>query len=108
MIDATIVCAIVSAISAITVAGISAWSNKQVKKEREGFKQNESNQVKERLLTMKLISANCKLSAVTAKTVLNHKTNGDVQDAFESVQEAQQEYYDFINRIAVENLSKKS
>lgn len=108
MLDPSIVCAIISAISAIVVAVISARASKKAQAERAELKKNEDRNTRERLLTMKLLSASCKLSTVTAKAVFNHKTNGDVQDAFDSAQEAQQEYFDFINEVAVNSLSKKS
>ena len=106
--DVAIVCALITSGATVVVAIITAVSNAKAKKEKKEFSQKEEEQCKERLLTMELLSANCKLSTVTAKAMFNHKTNGDVQDAFDSVKEAQEKYFDFINGIAARKLSKKS
>lgn len=106
--EAAIGSALISAFAAIAVAIITAYSNIKQRREKVNFEVREQQQIEERLLTMKLISANCKLSTVTAKAMFNHKTNGDVEDAFNSVKEAQEEYFNFINSTAAKTLSKKS
>lgn len=104
--DASIVCALISSVATVTVAIITAVSSARAKKEKQELNEKENKLYQERMLTMKLLSANCKLSTVTAKAVFNRQTNGDVQDAFDSVKEAQEKYFAFLDGIAIHNLSK--
>ena len=116
---ASIVCAIVAGfvtiINTIIVSKKEKESKKKIEKEEEKVKELEKRErkreeleelhSKERQLTMSLLSSVCKLSTVTAKAVFNQKTNGE--DAFNSAAESQREYFDFINELASQKLSKE-
>lgn len=118
---ASIVCAIVAGfvtiINTIITSKKEKESKKKIEKEEEKVKELEKRErkreeleelhSKERQLTMSLLSSVCKLSTVTAKAVFNQKTNGDVEDAFNSAAESQREYFDFINELASQKLSKE-
>lgn len=118
---ASIVCAIVAGfvtiINTIIVSKKEKESKNKIEEEKERVKELEKRERKreeleklhsrERQLTMSLLSSVCKLSTVTAKAVFNQKTNGDVEDAFDSAAEAQEEYFNFVNELASQKLSKE-
>ena len=100
--------AILSAITAIIVAAIGFMAERErraSKKERAELAKREAYRIEESRLAMKMQDAVLKLATVTAKKVMNHKTNGDVEEAFNAAAEARKEYYDFINKIAMEELN---
>jgi hypothetical protein len=91
-----IICAIIAALATIVVAVLEVRNRRERGKaeERYAIRSEESR------LSMELMSAQCKLSLVTAKAVLNMKTNGDVEEAFEAVKEAQTKYDEYIRKLA--------
>lgn len=104
---ASIVCAIVAGFVTIINTIIVSKKEKELEKRERKREELEELHSKERQLTMSLLSSVCKLSTVTAKAVFNQKTNGDVEDAFNSAAESQREYFDFINELASQKLSKE-
>ena len=57
-------------------------------------------------LSMEMMFATCKLATVTAKAVTGHKTNGDVEDALEESDRAQEQYEDFKTQLAAQQVAK--
>ena len=57
-------------------------------------------------LSMELMSATCKLATATAKAVTGQHTNGDVEDALEAAQKAQEAYDTFLARVTARQVAK--
>lgn len=110
---------IIQAISVVFVAiiGLIAEKDRRTrKKEREEYnsyieKQQEEAKEREALaeqrlkLFMQMENAGLKLAIVTAKKLMNQKTNGDVEEAFNAAQEAKAAYGDFINEVVNQHIS---
>ena len=52
------------------------------------------------------MAANCALALVTAKKLTGMHTNGDVEEAMEAAKEAQEQYTDFLQRQAANQVAK--
>lgn len=90
----------------VAIIGVLAERERRVnKKERAELARKEANRIEESRLALIMQDAILKLATVTAKKVMNHKTNGDVEEAFNAAAEARKNYYDFINRIAMEEIN---
>jgi len=87
-----IVSAGISAIGAIGVAYIGVHQRKE---KRVNDLRNEG-----ALIQMEMSQAGLKLSKVTAKAVLNQKTNGDVEEAMCWAKEVEIKYNDYLRRIS--------
>ena len=55
---------------------------------------------------MDLMYATCSLSLTTAKKLAGQHTNGDVEEAMEAAKEAQEQYTDFLQRQAANQVAK--
>jgi len=97
-----IICAAIAAVSAICVAVIERRNFKQNKKIEERAEQR----ALESRLSMDLMYANCALSLTTAKKLANMHTNGDVEEAMEAAQKAQDAYNDFLRDIVSHKVTK--
>lgn len=87
-----VICAIVAAIATIVVAVIETRNRKQFKLTEERAEKR----AKESRLSMDLMYATCALSLTTAKKLANMHTNGDVEEAMDAAQAAQDAYQNFI------------
>lgn len=93
----------------ILVALIGAFAERDrrdIKKQKEKQAKRFEIRAEEERLSMKMQDATMKLATVTAKVVMNRKTNGDVEEAFKSAQEAAEKYDEFIEKIASQQVSK--
>jgi len=97
-----IVCSILAGAFAVLVAVVETRS----KRDRQKSEERAIRRTEESRLSMELISANCKLSMVTAKKVLSQKTNGDVEEAFEAAKVAQENYSSYLMKLAAQQASK--
>ena len=98
----SIVVACVSGAALVWVAVIQTRS----KKDRERTEKRAARRVEESRLSMQMQAAGLKLALVTAKTVQNQKTNGDVEEAMAAAEIAQAAYDDFIRALAAEQATK--
>ena len=57
-------------------------------------------------VSMDLSSAICALAKVTAKKVTGQHVNGDLSEAMEKADEAQEEYIAFVRKTAAEQVTK--
>lgn len=89
------------------IEAVAHADRNKTKKEREEQKRREEIRSEEARLQLQMINAAIKLNKIIAKKVQHQKTNGDVEDANNAVEEAQRAYYDFINRIALEEVNHK-
>lgn len=92
----------ISALALILVAVIETRNNRSRKRTEERAKKREE----ESMLSMKLMSATCALSLVTAKKMAGHHTNGDVEEAMERAQKAQDDYNEFLRRQTARSVAQ--
>lgn len=97
---ATVITAIISAVSAIIVAYIGAHSKKMAKDAEIREKRRE----KESLLAMTMMDATLQLSIVSANALTNGHNNGNVEDARRAAQQAQREYEAFLREVTSQNI----
>ena len=97
-----IVCAVIAGLSAVTVAIIERRNAKQNKKTEARAEQR----ALESRLSMDLMYANCALSLTTAKKLANMHTNGDVEEAMDAAQKAQDAYNDFLRDTVAHRVTK--
>lgn len=63
-------------------------------------------ETQERLLSLKMMSANNKLSYACAMAIKRGRPNGEVEEAVEAYEEAKQEYDAFLMQVAAEQLKR--
>ena len=98
-----IICSIISASAAITVAVISAINIKQRKKDEKLAQQRAT----ESRLAMDMQAASIELSDVIAIAVTGGHTNGNVEVARQKAQAAKNAYYAFIKSVAADTLAQR-
>ena len=76
------------------------------RRDRKRMDARAARRAEESRLSMEMMSANSKLSLVTAKKVMGQQTNGDVEDAMQTALRAQREYKDFKTRLAAGQVAK--
>jgi hypothetical protein len=93
--EAGIISATISGLTAIIVSyiGVSQKKNQKKSEKQEAFKAEGA------LIQMEMIQAELKLSKVTAKAVMNQKCNGDVEDAMEWARRVEIKYADYMRRV---------
>lgn len=101
---------IISGIFAVAVAVIEARAAKerkqtQVQKDKE--EQRELRRAEESRLSMQMMYSTLLLSTVTANALTNGHNNGNVEEAKAAAEKAKQEYQEFLQRVAAEQLAKK-
>lgn len=97
-----VICAIIAAIAAVTVAVVETRNRKQFKLTEERAEQR----AKESRLSMDLMYATCALSLTTAKKLANMHTNGDVEEAMDAAREAQEAYQAFVRDETAKMVSR--
>lgn len=93
----------------IIVAIIEALAHKDRKENKKMMEERERHEKlrrQEALLQLEMESANIKLTKIIAKKVQNQETNGDVEEAYKAVNDAQKKYYKFINGIAMNEIQE--
>lgn len=95
-------CAALTGVFTVLVAVIETRNTR----DRKQTESRAERRAEESRLSMELMSANCRLSLVTAKKVMGQKTNGDVEEAFEAVSTAQTNYDGYIRRLAAQSAVK--
>ena len=99
---ATIICALIAAASAITVAVIEKRADKDRKRTQARAERRE----RESRLSMELMSANCELSVVTALALRDGHTNGTLDPALRKARQAQNDYNNFLMDTAAHDVAK--
>ena len=99
----------ISGVTLIVVA-IIEWAatreRKRAKEEKEKQERRAERRAEESRLSMDLSSAICALAKVTAKKVTGQHVNGDLSEAMEKADEAQEEYIAFVRKTAAEQVTK--
>ena len=99
---ATIVCALIAAASAVTVAVIEKRADKDRKRSLARAERRE----KESRLSMELMSATCELAVVTATAMKEGHTNGTLEPALRKADKAQTDYKNFLLDVAARDVAK--
>ena len=99
---ATVICALIAACSAITVAVIE----KRAEKDRKRSLARAERREKESRLSMELMSATCELSVVTATAMREGHTNGTLEPALKKASKAQSDYEDFLRDVTARDVAK--
>ena len=102
MIEAEVVCALVTGAATVLAAGAAYRSRKSAHRAEA----RAARRAKESRLAMDLMYANCALALTTAKKLAGQHTNGDVEEAMEAAEAAQTAYIDFVRSEAAHNVSK--
>lgn len=97
-----IICAAITALAAVCVAVIERRNYVQNKRTEKRAEQR----AYESRLSMDLMYANCALSLITAKKLANMHTNGDVEEAMQAAEKAQEAYNDFLRDTASHHITK--
>lgn len=99
---ATIICALIAAASAITVAVVEKRADKDRKRAQARAERRE----RESRLSMELMSATCELSVVTATAMREGHTNGTLEPALKKAEVAQNDYKNFLMDVAARDVAK--
>ena len=99
---ATIICALIAAASAITVAVVEKRADKDRKRSQARAERRE----RESRLSMELMSATCDLSVVTAVAMREGHTNGTLEPALLKANKAQEDYRNFLLDVAARDVAK--
>ena len=99
---ATIICALIAAASAITVAIVE----KRADKDRKRSQARADRRERESRLSMELMSATCELSVVTATAMREGHTNGTLEPALKKAEKAQGDYENFLRDVTARDMAK--
>lgn len=99
---ATIICALIAALSAVAVAVIEARAGR----ERKQTQKRAERRARESRLSMELMSATCELSVVSAVALREGHTNGTLEPALEKARKAQEDYQNFLKDEAAYAVAK--
>lgn len=98
-------------LSPVLIAIITGlFSIKQAKMEKEisarydNFADKIELRKKESLLSMKMASANTKLTIGVAMALKTGHANGEIEEGLKAVQEAENEYKNFLRKVAVDSI----
>lgn len=100
--------AIVGLLQAVAVAAISglfARENKARRKQIDDAEAKASLRAEESRLSMRLLSADINLTMATARAVRDGVTNGKMEHALSAAEQAQADYYNFINSVAAKQFT---
>ena len=98
----TIICALIAAASAISVAVIE----KKAARERESAIKRAERRQKESRLSMDLMYATCGLAMDTARAMREGHTNGTLEGDLEAAKKARDAYQNWLKDEAARNLAK--
>lgn len=98
----TIICALIAAASAITVAIVEKRADNDRKRTQARAERRE----RESRLSMELMSATCELSVVTATAIKEGHTNGTLAPALKKAEQAQNDYKNFLMDTAARDVAK--
>jgi hypothetical protein len=99
---ATIICAAIAALSAITVAVVE----KRAARERKTTEKRAERRAKESRLSMDMMYASCSLAMDTATALRDGHTNGTLEGNLKQAAEAKSAYEDFIRNEAAYAVAK--
>lgn len=105
----TVEVAVVGLIQAVMVAVIGGFFARESKVRKKQFDKTEARaslRKEESRLAMKLMSANMGLSVATAMAIKEGQANGVMDRALLTAQEAQREYYGFVNSVAASRIEE--
>ena len=95
---ATVICALISAVSAILVAIVGS----NIKKENKKNDERAERLKEESLLSLEMLDATLLLSIVTSNALTNGHNNGNVESARKAAEKAQDGYKKFEQKLVAE------
>ena len=95
---------LIQAISVAVIGGIFAQNQKKHKADGARIDKRAGIRAKESQLSMRLMSASVNLGVATGIAVKKGIVNGEMDAALKGAEQAQQEYYAFINSVAAEQI----
>ncbi len=105
--DSTVTIAIIGAIQAIVVgviAGLFARDSAKKKKVMDDAEVRAALRAEESRMSMKMMSANTRLTMATARAVKDGKSNGKMETALVDAEKTELEYFNFINGVAAKQI----
>lgn len=97
-----IICASITASATVICAFMAAQSKKMSEKEDARAEQR----IKEGRLQLEMMDANNKLTIGIAMALKHGHANGEVEEGLSAVKEAQREYAEFLEAVAIANIRK--
>lgn len=97
-----IICAVIAAAATIICARIAAEGKKRDAREDARSEQR----AKEGRLQLKMLDANTKLTIGVAMALKHGRANGEVEEGMAAVEEARNEYLQFLEGIAIDRIKK--
>lgn len=104
-----IICAAITAASAIVCALVASQNKRREKAEAERIEREERRaamRMRESHLQLRLLEAETSLTIGVALGLKRGKCNGELEEGLKKVQAAREEYETFLQEIATEHLSK--
>lgn len=104
-----ILATVISSAALVLIAIIeakAARNRKTEKHDKERAERRAATRERESRLSMEMMAAACALSLVTAKKVTGMHTNGDVADAMDKAEAAQEAYRAFLRDITAHQVAK--
>ena len=99
--EASIICAIISSLAAVTVAVISAVTGSRVKRSEKKEKRRQQ----ESILSLQMMSANMELAMACCNALCGGHNNGNVEAARKKAIKAAEEYDKFEKQILAEEIA---
>lgn len=97
-----IICTFITAAATIICAYMAAQGKKRADKEDAIAEQR----AKEGRLQLKMMDANSKLTVGVAMALKHGHANGEVEEGLKAVEDAQREYIEFMEGIAIDHIKK--
>lgn len=104
-----IICTAITAIATIVCAGVGAIVSRSTKEQKEYNDRVEKRaelRAQESTLNLKMLNANSQLTIGVAMALKRGHCNGEVEEGLKAVQDANKEYTEFLEKIALEKISK--
>lgn len=90
-----IICTFITAAASIIVAILTI----HIKRSDDRAERRAALRERESLLNLRLTSAAVRLSIVSANALMDYKNNGNVEEAYQSAREAEEEYQKFLQEV---------
>lgn len=107
--ETEILCTAITAIATIVCSALGVIVNKRSKEQAEYEKKADARaeaRAKEGKLNLKMLNANSQLTIGVAMALKNGHCNGEVEQGLKAVQEAQKEYTEFLEELAIDKIMK--
>lgn len=104
-----VICTAITAVATMVCSALGVIVSKRSKEQLEFEKRSEERanaRAKEGKLNLAMLNANSQLTCSIAEALRDGKCNGNVTEGLKVVREAQREYTEFLESIAIEKIMK--